>query len=442
MSAMRPAPRNQQRYVLAGAHIPPGLVAGQGVEASWFCGDILVDTGKIAAVTGTGQISADSDIETIDLAGSIVLSGLVDCHVHLDKAHVSAFARFPPCDLAGAIAAMAENKKTWTPDSLTARAEFSLRSAYAYGVRAMRTHVDCAPDAADFIWPVLRDLARDWRGRIELQLCPLVGVDTLKDPDFCHKAFALADEAGLLGLFIYDQPGMKALLSPLFQEAKARGWDIDLHVDEGVDDRLNGLEAVADTVLETGYPGTVLCGHSVALITYEPDRRRRVIEKALSAGLHFVSLPVTNLYLQDRTLGEAPRVRGMAPVRELAAAGATVSFGADNVRDGFCAFGEFDPVSVLALGAQVAHLEEPLRDFASFITTAPAATMGLAWDGMITAGAPAGLVILPARTSAECCARPMAARQIIRAGRWQSDTPPAFSELDGKGQDQSRKDRQ
>jgi cytosine deaminase len=119
----------------------------------------------------------------------------------------------------------------------------------------------------------------------------------------------------------------------------------------------------------------------------------------------------------------------MGPVARLAARGAPVSLGADNVRDGFCAFGDFDPMAVLNLGAQVGHLHEPARDWARLITTNPARTMGLDWDGRIVAGAPADLVLFAARNSGEMNLRGVPERVVIRRGEWLKTGPPAFSEL-------------
>jgi len=154
-----------------------------------------------------------------------------------------------------------------------------------------------------------------------------------------------------------------------------------------------------------------------------------VIDRAQTAGLHYVALPSTNLFLQGRVGSGAENMRGMAPVAALARAGANVSFGADNVRDAFCAFGDFDPMAVLNLGAHIGHLAEPARDWAALVTRNPARTMGLAWDGIIAAGAPADLVLFSGRNSGEISARTSPARVVIRAGKWMTSSIPDFREL-------------
>jgi len=420
--------RNHTRYRLTNLRVPPALCDVSPSSNGWCEIDLGIDQGKIVSVEPAGQGGA-IDAPTIDALESILLSGLVDCHTHLDKAHVSSFAEFSSSDLVGAIGAMAENKKTWTADQLQRRVEFSLKSSFAYGTRALRSHVDFAPESPQFIWEVMNAAVDGWRDRIDVQLVPLANILHFDDPGFCHSIYATARQHGRIGMFLYDQPNLKSRLLPIFERAKTEGWDIDLHVDEGLDAKLDGLNTVAQVVLETTFTGTVLCGHCVALNSYNDKRRSKIIRRAVDAGLHFVALPSTNLYLQSRDQNHMPQFRGMAPVANLAAAGATVSMGADNVGDAFCAFGDFDPMAVLNLGAQLGHLDEPARDWAELVTCNPATSIGLEWNGKICSGAPADLVLFAGRTSGEISQRNAPRRAIIRKGKCLSLDPPDFREL-------------
>jgi len=408
--------------------VPAALCALSPGPDGWCAADILVENKRLTSVATAGSIALP-DAQKIDAGGSVLLSGLVDCHTHVDKAHTAAFTTFPPGDLASAIKAATENKQSWTRENIQARVEFSLKSAYAYGVRAMRSHVDGSPASPAFAGEVMREARQRWQGRVDLQLSPLAGIGFFEDPEFCQDLFSMADQYGRLGAFLFDQPDLAERLHPLFERASASGWDLDFHVDEGLNPDLNGLEAVAQVALATKFKGTVLCGHCAALSVYPRDKRERVIGLALEAGLHFVALPSSNLYLQSRDADGAPVQRGMGPVARLAERGATVSLGADNVRDAFCAFGDFDPVAVLNLGAQVGHLHEPARDWAALVTCNPARSMGLDWDGEIAPGASADMVLFAARNSGEMNLRGNAERLVIRQGKFLDVAPPAFSEL-------------
>ncbi|MBV1927772.1 MAG: amidohydrolase family protein [Rhodobacteraceae bacterium] len=420
------------RHILGNVTIPPALSTLEPDNDGWCRADVVVDGDKITAVTPVGEACSQS-VSDFDAKGSILLSAMVDCHTHLDKAHVAAFHTFPAGDLLSAIEAMTEYKQQWTAETLTQRAEFSLQSAYAYGVRAMRSHVDFSLQNAPFVWEVMTDAQSRWRGRVDLQLSPLAGITFFEDDALVSAISAAAKEQGCLGIFVHGQPNMEDLLYPIFEMAIANQWDLDFHVDEGTDPKLNDLAAIANVAQNTGFKGTVLCGHCVALSLYPSEQRDQVIAAAKQAGLHFVSLPLSNLYLQSRDASSPPVLRGIAPVSLMVKQGLTVSLGADNVRDGFCAFGDFDPLAVLGIGAQVAHLHEPARDWISLVTTNPSKTMGLDWDGVICAGAPADLVLLSARNSSEFNMRNTVERRVMREGNWIDATLPPFSNLNRDG---------
>ncbi|MEP1945026.1 MAG: hypothetical protein ABJJ03_18155, partial [Sulfitobacter sp.] len=233
------------RQILANVALPPALTTLPPSEGGWCRADVVIEGGTIAAVIPTGTPPPET-ATVFDAKGAILTSALVDCHTHLDKAHVAAFHDFPAGDLMSAIHAMAAYKQSWTADSLRARVEFSLRSAYAYGVRAMRSHVDFSLLNAPFVWQVMTDIQTAWQGRIEVQLSPLAAVEEFSNPEFVTAISAAAQTQGCLGVFIHGQSDMETLLQPVFDLAAAQNWDLDFHVDEGTDPALNGLAAVAN----------------------------------------------------------------------------------------------------------------------------------------------------------------------------------------------------
>lgn len=83
-----------------------------------------------------------------------------------------------------------------------------------------------------------------------------------------------------------------------------------------------------------------------SLSTREPAEVTAVIDLLLEAGIGVVSLPMCNLYLQDRPAGRTPRRRGVTLLHELAAAGVPVMLASDNCRDPFYAFGDHDLLEV------------------------------------------------------------------------------------------------
>ena len=143
-----------------------------------------------------------------------------------------------------------------------------------------------------------------------------------------------------------------------------------------------------------------------------------------AAGVAIVSLPMCNMYLQDRKEpGRTPRWRGVTLLHELSAAGVPVAVGSDNARDPFYAYGDLDPIEVFAQAVRIAQLDSPLGGWARAITATPAGVMKVD-AGSLGQGRNADL------TSSELLARPSGPRLVIRGGRPVTDALPDYRELD------------
>ena len=143
-----------------------------------------------------------------------------------------------------------------------------------------------------------------------------------------------------------------------------------------------------------------------------------------------MSLPLCNMYLQDRTPARTPRWRGITALHELKAAGVPVMIASDNTRDPFYAYGDLDAMEVWREGTRVMHLDHPFGDWAEVVTSIPARVLGLADTRLIAAGAPADLVIFAARSLSELMARPATPRTVVRAGRTIDASVPSYTALD------------
>ncbi len=148
------------------------------------------------------------------------------------------------------------------------------------------------------------------------------------------------------------------------------------------------------------------------------------------AGIAIVSLPMCNLYLQDRAAGRTPRRRGVTLLHEMAARGIPVALASDNCRDPFFAYGDHDLLEVFREAVRIAHLDRPVGDWPAAVTRTPAGIMGLPERGRITQGAPADLVLFRARGRSELLSRPQTGRVVLRAGRPIDRTLPDYRELD------------
>lgn len=308
----------------------------------------------------------------------IVLPLLAEPHVHLDKCHTLPRLGNVGGDLAAAIAAQFDDKQNWTPDDIRTRAERGMSELIAAGCGTVRTHVDWSREEDLFTpppaWRVLCEMAED--SAIPLQLSPLIGIDSLADPDRAMTLGAVFRNTGVLGAFVYDQPGRIEGIKNAFAVAQRYDLALDFHVDEGLDPGLNGLEMIAQVALETGFDGPVLCGHACSLANLAGDALRRQTDLIATSGINIAALPSTNLYLQGRTNGTPDR-RGLTRLRELTAAGVNTCLGTDNVRDAFCPVGRHAPLHTLELAILTGHLDPPLGRHLPLITNNAARAMGL-----------------------------------------------------------------
>lgn len=377
-----------------------------------------------------GRIAEPQPI-AVDMGGALVLPAFTDMHTHLDKGHTSPRAPNPDGTFAGALATVgADRAANWSAGDVRARMDFALRSAYAHGTRAIRTHLDSIPPQDAISWPVFAETRQDWRGRIDLQAACLIGCDDFStDGPFRATADIVAETGGVLGMVAYPVPDLTARLRGFFRMASDRGLAADFHADETLDPEAETLRQIAETVIETGFDAPVVVGHCCSLSAQDESRALDTLDLVAKAGLHIVSLPMCNLYLQHRRPGRTPRMRGITLVHEMKARGIPVSFASDNTRDPFYAYGDLDMVEVLRQATRIGHLDHSAPDWVQSVLANPARACGFA-PPSLAAGAPADLVIFRARDWSELFSRPQADRIVLRGGVRIDRTLPDYAELD------------
>ncbi len=400
---------------LLGAHVPARLAPQLPPGDGWVNADIDVAAGRIARIAPAADIA---DAAAIRIGGPVI-PALVDLHVHLDKTNIVARAPAPEGDLFAAIDVAARDYANWTEPDLRARAEWALDRAYRAGTRAMRTHVDWPAIAEPTAWRVFGELAVEWRGRVALERASLTPIDIFADEAAAEAiARAVAEGRGsggaVLGAFVYVTGDIPAKLDRVVAAAARHGLDLDFHVDETLDPRARGLGAVLDALERRKFRGRVICGHCCALAILPAPEQRALIARAAASGVVIVTLPTTNLYVQDRVAGATPVRRGVTLAAELAEAGAPIAIATDNVRDPFYPYGDYDLLRVYETALITLHLGGAAR-WLDAITTTPARAMGLDWDGALMAGAPADLILFPGAAAADMASRAVE-RIVLRGG--------------------------
>ncbi len=384
--------------------------------------DITIGNGKIRSRGGTD----------IEMDRAMVLPCFVDMHTHLDKGHIWPRAANPDGTFMGALTTVADDRlANWNAEDVWARMEFALNCAYAHGTRAIRTHIDSAPPQDEISWPVFAELRRKWSGRIELQAASLIGCETfesIKD-GYATSADIVEGAGGILGMVTYPVDDLRQRLMEFFELAGARGLEVDFHSDETLDPSAESLRMIAEVALEIGWDKPVTVGHCCSLSLQDQNRALDTLDIVAKAGLNIVSLPMCNLYLQDRMEAKTPRARGVTLVHEMAERGINVSFASDNTRDPFYAYGDLDMIEVMREATRIGHLDHSRRDWALAFSSNPAKACGFAKTSLLP-GSPADLVICKARNWTEFFARPQSDRMVIRGGDLIDATLPDYAELD------------
>jgi cytosine deaminase len=398
--------------------------------------DIHVNAGRVAALAPAGTARAGNGGGSLDLDGGMVLPRLIDAHTHIDKGHIFARAPNPDGTIAGARATtMADREANWSAEDVRARMEFALCCAFAHGTAALRTHLDCYGKQTSISWPVLAGVREKWKSRIALQAVSNYPLFFALDdePQFRHIVDTTARHGGILGGNTFPGEPIRELdkaLDRAFAAAKTHGLDLDFHVDESHSEQARSLGAIADAAMRNKFTGRVTVGHCCSLALYGDNERADTIARVADARLAVVSLPMVNMYLQDRTALRTPRWRGVAPLHELAAAGVDVMVASDNTRDPFHAYGDLDLIEVFREATRIAHLDHCERPWIEAVSTTPARVMGLDGGGRIAVGGPADLIVTRARTFNELLSRPQADRIVLVAGRPIDTTLPDYRELD------------
>jgi cytosine deaminase len=369
--------------------------------------DLRLEDGRIADIADVGALPIDG-AAVEDLAGALLLPGLVEGHIHLDKTLLGLpwTPHLPGESVAERIEAEKRHRHS-LPASVEHRAEALLRRIVAQGSTRARCHVDIDDEIGLAHVETLLAVRERWRDRCEIQLVAFPQSGILRQ----SRVADLMDEALKLGVEVVgalDPAGydgdIEGHLDVVFVLAERHGRRIDIHLHDLGELGAFELRRIAQRTVAAGLQGRVAVSHAFAL----GGMRRSSLERTATA------LAEAGVAIMTAAPGPVP----MPPVLRLVEAGVELFAGSDNIRDAWSPLGNGDMLDRARLVAwrQGFATDEELWQAFSMVTDAAAKALGLDGYG-IREGASADLVALHAGHVPEAVVECPPRSLVIKAGR-------------------------
>lgn len=334
-------------------------------------------------VTFQGEVVSRIDVSSGrgGYGGRYAFPGFVDCHVHLDKAHILDRTLVAGGSLSEAIARVRTAKRDFTVEDVSARAERVVRSAISHGTTLMRSSVEVDPDAGLRSFEALTALRERYAAHVELRLSAFAQDGTSQSPEtLALLETAVARGADEIGGCTYTDPDPRAHVKAVLGIAADHGIRADFHIDFDLDPDDEHLTLLLDEVERRGMQGRVSIGHGTKLAALAPSRRDDLARRLRDLEVPLVALPATDLFL----------VGAMAPP-DLVTAVAT-----NNVCNPFTPFGDADLLRMANLFALTARwsADADIRRAWDAVTSGAETVLGV--QRAVTVGSPATLVVIDA----------------------------------------------
>jgi cytosine/adenosine deaminase-related metal-dependent hydrolase len=366
---------------------------------------VLARDGRIEALGA--HVAAPPEIERYDAGGRLLLPGLVEGHVHLDKTLLGLpfLPHMPGETIASRIAAERQLRRT-VPLSVEARGAKLIEQLSAYGTTALRTHVDIDAEAGLSGLQALLKLKQRYARLVDMQIVAFPQSGVLREPGVADLLDAAVREGAdfVGGLDPQGIDGDAAgHLDAIFAVADRRGVGLDIHLHDGGATGARELQMIAERAKALGLNGRVVVSHAFCL---------GELDEALFAATA-AALSEAGVAIMTTAPGPVP----MPPVKRLRERGVRVFSGSDNIRDAWSPFGNGDLIERAAIicDRQNFRADADLALAFDLVTQEAAAATGLG-GGRLAAGARADFLLVEAASVAEAVAARPAARTVFKRG--------------------------
>ncbi|WP_285424965.1 amidohydrolase family protein [Pseudomonas sp. efr-133-TYG-103a] len=313
---------------------------------------LLVENGHfVEAFSGDATLR-----ETLDLEGRLLLPGLVETHIHLDKACIMQRCQLQAGTLAEAVQQTRTAKARFTEEDVYRRGAQVLDKAILQGTTHMRTHVELDPQIGLIGFNAIRRLQADYQWAVSLEICVFPQEGMLNNPGTeALLRHGLENGATVLGGCPYTDSDPLGQIDRLFELAVEYDCDLDLHLDFDLNPQGMTVDHVALCTERHGWGGRVTIGHVTKLSALPMEPLIALGIRLAEVGVQVTCLPSTDLFLTAREHFHN-KPRGLAPLAHLHACGVTCSVSTNNIGNPFTPYGDASLVRQANLFANVSQL--------------------------------------------------------------------------------------
>lgn len=391
------------------------LIKNVIIDASNEKKDLLIEGARIKKIARSLEIEGEKILEG---GGRVLLPGLVESHIHLDKALISDRMPNRSGTLEEALRVTAKLKPTFTREDIEDRARRALDMIISRGTSYVRTHAEFDPLGGFDGFETIMKLKHEYKDLIDMQVVAFPQEGIIKAPGTEEMMYGAMDMgADLVGAVPYNDVSAQKHIDLVFEIAKKYDKDLDLHQDFRDYYQGQSIDYLARKTIAEGYQGRVSVGHLTSLGAMPDKELEPILELLYEARINVMALPMTDLHLGGR--GDEYNVRrALTPIRKLRDAGINVVLATNNIRNPFTPYGNGDLIQVAMLAIPVAHLggEDDLASVLPMITDNAARALGIKGYG-IKEGGRADLVLFDTKNYQNLIIDIPERLKVIKAGK-------------------------
>ena len=367
--------------------------------------DVLIERGKIVAI-GANLSSADAIVE--DVAGALVLPGLVEAHTHLDKSLWG--MGWHPNSAGPRLIDKIDNerhlKRAIDIDPARQSARQVVLSA-SQGSTHIRSHVDVDTDHG--LWGIegvmaTRDAYADLVD-IDIVAFPQSGLlrraGTLDLMDQAMKAGANV-VGGIDPCAIDRDP--KGHCDAIFALAQKYAKPLDIHLHEPGEMGAFSFDLIFERTRALGMKGQVVVSHAFCLGTPDRELVDPLIEQLVELDIGIMTT--------------GPAARPAPPVKRLVDAGVRVCSGSDGIRDTWGPYGNADMLErVMLVGLRNNFRRDDEVEIAFHVCTQGGADVMRLEDYGLHVGAKADLLVVEGETITHAAVARPVRKLVLKHGK-------------------------